>query len=450
VIRGTVRRAGFLALLAAAALGAAAVPQRPLPSPAPPIALIGGKVFPVSGAPIESGTVLIRDGRIEAVGQGIPVPPDAQKIDAAGQWILPGLIDSRTHLGVWEVDLDPVSRDEDERTDPITPQARVIDAFYDQSENIRVTRQTGVAAALVTPGEDNLINGQSALVDLGGEDLDQVLIKFPVAMHFSLGEPPKARYGARTQIPSTRMGSAALIRSTLIQAREYLTKWDVYKEQSLECEARPGGRSKARKEAKCPPEPPARDLRWDALSPVLKGEVPAIFRAQRMDDILTALRLAEEFKLRLVVSHAAEAYKVADLLDAKKIPVILGPVTTQPDRIETLGAIYENAARLEAAGVRIAIQTDRTNDARTLPWEAGLAVAYGLPWEVALRAVTLTPAEIFGVADRLGSLERGKVANVLVTAGDPFQPLTSVKHLFIRGREVELRSRQDDLADRYR
>jgi len=378
------------------------------------------------------------------------VPPDAQKIDAAGQWVLPGLIDSRTHLGVWEVDLDTASRDEDERSDPVTPQARVIDAFYDQSENIRVTRQTGVAAALVTPGEDNLINGQSALVDLSGEDLDQILIKFPVAMHFSLGEPPKARYGARTQLPSTRMGSAALIRSTLIQAREYLTKWDVYKEKSLECDARPAGRSKASKETKCPPELPARDLRWEALSPVLKGEVPSIFRAQRMDDILTALRLAEEFQLRLVVSHAAEAYKVADLLDAKKIPVILGPVTTQPDRIETLGAIYENAARLEEAGVKIAIQTDRTNDARTLPWEAGLAVAYGLSWEAALRAVTLTPAEIFGVADRVGSLERGKVANVLVTAGDPFQPLTPVKHLFIRGREVDLRSRQDDLADRYR
>jgi imidazolonepropionase-like amidohydrolase len=447
MIRGRVRRAGILALLAGTAIGAGTVAQR-APSPAPPVALIGGKVFPVSGAPIEAGTVLIRDGRIEAVGKGIAVPPDAQKIDAAGQWVLPGLIDSRTHLGVWEVDLEPASRDEDERTDPVTPQARVIDAFYDQSENIRVTRQTGVAAALVTPGEDNLINGQSALVDLGGEDLDQVLIKFPVAMHFSLGEPPKTRYGARTQLPSTRMGSAALIRSTLIQAREYLAKWDVYKEKSLECAAR--GRSKTRKEAKCPPELPARELRWDALSPVLKGEIPAIFRAQRMDDILTALRLAEEFQLRLVVSHAAEAYKVADLLDAKKIPVILGPVTTQPDRIETLGAIYENAARLAEAGVKIAIQTDRTNDARTLPWEAGLAVAYGLPWEAALRAVTLTPAEILGVADRLGSLERGKVANVLVTAGDPFQPLTPVKHLFIRGREVALRSRQDDLADRYR
>src|SRR5881628_2929722 len=134
--------------------------------------------------------------------------------------------------------------------------------------------------------------------------------------------------------------------------------------------------------------------------------MPAVFRAQRMDDILTAIRLAEEFKLRLILSHAAEAYKVADLLSSKKIPVIVGPITTQPDRIETLGAIYENAALLAKAGVAIALQTDRTNDARTLPWEAGLAVTYGLPWDEALRAVTLSPAEIFGIADRIGSLEK--------------------------------------------
>ena len=169
-----------------------------------------------------------------------------------------------------------------------------------------------------------------------------------------------------------------------------------------------------------------------------------------MDDILTAIRLADEFKLHLILSHAAEGYKVADLLASKKIPVILGPITTQPDRIETLGAIYENAALLNDAGVKIAIQTDRTNDARTLPWEAGLAVAYGLPWDAALRSVTLSPAEIFGVADRLGSLEPGKRADLIVTTGDPFQPLTQVKHLFIRGKEISLRTRQDELADKYR
>jgi imidazolonepropionase-like amidohydrolase len=433
---------------AAASLGTGAKPPRPHPSPAP-IAIVGGKVFPVSGPPIEGGTVVIREGKIEAVGKGVAVPADAQRIDATGQWVLPGMTDSRTHLGVWEVDLSEATRDEDERSDPVTPQMRVVDAFYDESENIPIARQLGITSALVTPGDANLINGQSALVDLGGDDLPDVLVKFPIAMHFSLGEPPKERYGARTQLPSTRMGSAALIRTSLLQARDHLTKKDAYEQKKLDCDtSRP--KKKGKGDGKCPPEPPAVDFKLEALTSVLKGEMPAIFRAQRMDDILTAVRLAEEFKLKLILSHAAEGYKVADLLAAKKIPVLVGPITTQPEAIETLGAIYENAALLNEAGVKIAIQTDRTNDARTLPWEAGLAVAYGLPWEAALRAVTLSPAEIFGVADRLGSLEPGKRADVIVTTGDPFQPLTQVKHLFIRGLERSLRTRQDDLAEKYR
>jgi imidazolonepropionase-like amidohydrolase len=403
------RRLLPIALLLAPALSAATPSPEPKSVSPPPVALVGGKVFPVSGPPVEGGTVLIRDGRIEGVGKGIDVPSDAQRIDASGLWVLPGLIDSRTHLGIWEVDLDEMSRDEDEKSDPVTPQVRVIDAFYDTSENIRITRQTGVAAALVAPGDENLVNGQSALVDLSGLGLEQVLLKFPAAVHFSLGEPPKERFGARNQLPSTRMGSAALIRSTLIQAREYLARRDLYERKVLDCAPVKGGKSRGKgREEKCPPEAPGRDLKMEALVPVLSGEVPAVFRAQRMDDILTAVRLADEFRFRLVLSHAAEAYKVADLLSSRKIPVIVGPVTTQPDRIETLGAIYENAARLVDAGVKIALQTDRTNDARTLPWEAGLAVAYGLPWDAALRSVTLNPAEIFGIGDRAGKPGSGK------------------------------------------
>jgi imidazolonepropionase-like amidohydrolase len=437
-----------LVLLASVTLGVGAQPPRPRP-PSAPIAIVGGKVFPVSGPPIEGGTVVIREGKIEAVGKGVAVPADAQRIDATGQWVLPGMTDSRTHLGIWEVDLSEPTRDEDERSEPVTPQMRVVDAFYDESENIPITRQVGITSALVTPGEGNLINGQSALVDLGGDDLPDVLVKFPIAMHFSLGEPPKERYGARTQLPSTRMGSAALIRSSLLQARDYLAKKDAYEQKKLACDtSKP--KKKGKEDGKCPPDPPAVDFKLEALTSVLKGEMPAVFRAQRMDDILTAVRLSEEFKLKLILSHAAEGYKVADLLASKRIPVLVGPITTQPEAIETLGAIYENAALLNQAGVKIAIQTDRTNDARTLPWEAGLAVTYGLPWDAALRAVTLSPAEIFGVADRLGSLEPGKRADVIVTTGDPFQPLTQVKHLFIRGTERSLRTRQDDLAEKYR
>ena len=188
----------------------------------------------------------------------------------------------------------------------------------------------------------------------------------------------------------------------------------------------------------------------EALLPALDGTMPVLARAHRVDDILTAVRLADEFHLKLILSHGTEAYKVADLLAARKIPVLVGPITTQPERIETQGAIYDNAARLRRAGVEIAIMSDETLNARMLPYEAGLAVAYGLPWEEAIRAITAAPAAIFGVADRIGSLKPGLEADLVVTDGDPLQPLTRLRHLMIAGRPVPLTSRQTDLYARWR
>jgi len=178
--------------------------------------------------------------------------------------------------------------------------------------------------------------------------------------------------------------------------------------------------------------------------------MPVFVRAHRVDDILTAVRLAEEFKLRLIISHGTEAYKVADLLAARKIPVVVGPITVQPERIETLGAIYDNAARLSRAGVTIAIQTGETLNARMLPYEASLAVAYGLPWEQAIRALTVNPAGIFGIADRIGSIRPGLDADLIATKGDPLQPLARLRHLMIKGRPVPLTSRQTALYETWR
>jgi len=187
---------------------------------------------------------------------------------------------------------------------------------------------------------------------------------------------------------------------------------------------------------------------------VLEGKVPVLARAHRVDDILTAVNLADEFGLRLIVSHGTEAYKVADLLAEKEIPVVVGPVSTQPDRIETLGAIYENAALLHEAGVKIAFQTgnitDDTLNIRMLPYEAALAVSYGLPWEAAMRGLTINPAEIFGVDDRIGSLQAGREASLIVVEGDPLQPLTLLRHLMIDGRPIELKSRQTELYEKWR
>ena len=421
-------------------------------------AIVGGRVFPMSGPPIDNGTVIVEKGLIKAVGSGLKPPRGATIIDASGRWVLPGLIDSNTHLGLSEIDLVPVMRDEDEPTDPILPQLDVMDAFYVESALIPVTRLHGITASLVTPGEGNVIGGRAALMHLDGDSPDGMTVRAGAALAVNFGEPPKARYGPRNQSPATRMGIAGVLRQALTDARNYRARWDDYRARQAAFEggdAAPEGSGTkgaiaAAGQGKTPPTRPDRDLKLEALLPVLDGTVPIFARAHRVDDILTAVRISDEFNLKLIISHGTEAYKVADLLAAKNVPVVVGPISAQPERIETLGAIYDNAARLQRAGVKIAIQSGDTLNSRMLPYEAALAVAYGLPWEEAMRAITINPAEIFGVADRIGSLRPGLAADLIVTDGDPLQPLYRLRHLMIAGRPVPLTSRQTDLYTRWR
>jgi imidazolonepropionase-like amidohydrolase len=287
------------------------------------------------------------------------------------------------------------------------------------------------------------------MVHLDGGTPDQVMVRDGAALVVNLGETPKERFGARNQSPATRMGTAAVVRDAFTKARDYRARWTEYETKRKEAGAKSTATDKDKKDGG-PPSPPDRDLKMEALLPALAGTMPVFVRAHRVDDILTAVRLAEEFKLKLIISHGTEAYKVADLLAAKKIPVVVGPITVQPERIETLGAIYDNAARLSRAGVTIAIQTGESLNARMLPYEASLAVAYGLPWEQAIRALTVNPAEIFGVADRIGSLKPGLDADLIATDGDPLQPLARLRHLMIKGRPVPLTSRQTALYETWR
>jgi imidazolonepropionase-like amidohydrolase len=409
-------------------------------------ALVGGRVFTMTGPPIDNGTVIVEQGRIREVGAGLPPPPEATVIDAHGAWVFPGLIESHTYLGLSEIEEVRAMRDEDEGSDPVLPQLRVMDAYHTESPIIPVTRVHGVTAAFVSPGEGDVIGGTGAIVRLDGERPDDVLIRAGAALAVNFGEPPKSRFGARNQSPATRMGIAAVLRDALTQARGYQARWEEYDRKKRAYDG--GGGRKGKQEE--PPQPPDRDLKLDALLPVLAGTMPVFARAHRVDDIMTAVRIASEFNLKLIVSHGTEAYKVADLLAAKNIPVVVGPISVQPDRMETLGAIYDNAARLDRAGVKIAIQTGETLNARMLPYEASLAVAYGLPWEEAMKALTVNPAEIFGVADRIGSIRPGLEADLIVTEGDPLQPLARLRHLMIAGHPVPLTTRQTDLYARWR
>ena len=397
------------------------------------IALVGGRVLTMTQGILEVGTVVVRGERIVEVTAGTSVPADARTIDVSGMIVMPGMIDSFTHLGLVEVSMVSATSDIVEGIEPAAPQMRVIDALNPNSELIPVARTTGVTTVLCAPGEGNVISGQSALIDLSGDHVDAMTVKFPVGMHANLGEAAKHPSWKESKPPQTRMGIAAILRQTIVDTQNYMRKWEEYEKKGARDEK----------------DPPGRDLRMEAMIPVLRGEIPLVVRAHRLDDIQTALRIADEFGICLILNHATEGYKIADELARRKIPVLLGPVTTQPSSMERLGAIYENAAILSAAGVKIALQSAESHNVRILPYHAGLAVAYGLPREEALKAVTIYPAEIFGVADFLGSLEAGKIANVAVFDGDPLEPRSRLVHLMIHGREVDLQNRQTELFERY-
>jgi imidazolonepropionase-like amidohydrolase len=386
------------------------------------VALVGGRVYPVSGPAIDNGVVLINGDTIEGVGAGLSIPAGYERVTVTGQSVFPGLINASTSLGLVEYGgLVPSTVDTNEATDPVTPQMRVTDALRLDSRNMPVARKYGVTTVLVAPGESNVFAGQSAIVSLaGGHD---VVVKAPVAMHINFGDSPRA-YGQRNRMPMTRMGIAAIVRQTFIDAQQYATK-----------------------KQKDPNT--ATDARFEALLPVLEGRVPAYMRAARMDDILTAIRLADEFKLQMVLVDGVDAYKVGAELARRNIPVLLGPVTTQPASIETAGAVYENAALLAKHKVRFAITTGGAQQAGQLPFEAGIAAAYGLDRDEALRAITLNPAQILGIADRFGSLEKGKIADVVVAEGLILQPRANVTRVYIRGKAVDLKTWQEDFRDQY-
>lgn len=390
------------------------------------IALVGGRVYTLIGNPIENGVVLIDGERISGVGANLDVPSGYQRMDISGMSVFPGMIDASTVLGLNEYGgLVPSTVDTNEATNPVTPQLRVTDAFHLDSRNIPVVRRYGVTQVLVTPGESNVFSGQSALVSLGEGLLSDVVRQPSVAVHINLGEPPRATYGPRNRMPMTRMGIAAMVRQTLIDAREYAEKME-----------------------RDPSTPP--DLALAALVPVVRGQKPVIIRAQRLDDLLTALRLTEEFGLHTILAEAADAYKIADQLAERHIPVILGPTTTQPESIETEGAVYENPKLLFEAGVLFAITTGGAQQAGRLPYEAGIAAAYGLDHDEALRAVTVNPAKILEIDHDYGTLEKGKIADIIVADGLILQPRHRVKHLFIQGREINLNTWQEALYEKYR
>jgi imidazolonepropionase-like amidohydrolase len=387
------------------------------------IAVTGATVYPVSGPKLANATVLIKDGKITAVGAQVTVPPDATRIDARGKWVTPGLIEGAGQMGLVEIGAVIGTREGTVKGDTIAAAFNVVEGINPASTLIPVTRIEGITTALAAP-LGNLVSGQAVLIDLDGTTIEQMLVKSPVGIVADLSESGKEGAGGSRAAVATRL------RRVFRDALEYERRQADYSRAQIE----PLGASAA-------------DLA--ALLPLLHGREPLIARANRRSDLETSLRIAKEFNLKLILTGAAEGWEIAGDIARAGVPVLVEPLSNIPT-YDGLGIRLENAALLAQAGVRVALVDTDTHNARNLRQQAGNAVSYGLSWDQALRAVTLTPAEIFGVADHYGSLEPGKVANLVVWSGDPFEFTTRVEHVLIRGREIPLRSRQTELFERYK
>jgi imidazolonepropionase-like amidohydrolase len=381
-----------------------------------PVAIVGGRVVPIEGDPIEGGVVLIEGGRISAVGgPDLAVPDGATTVSAHGKWVLPGFIDAHAHVGVGEEAEGWAGDDVNEKTDPNTAHVRAVDGINPADLGFRDAIGGGVLAVNVNPGSANPIGGQTVALKCWGRTVDEMVLRQPSGLKSALGENPKRVYGERKQTPSTRLGTAAVIRDAFTQARNYMVKWEN-------------------------PEPgkqPDRDLKMEALASVLRREIPWRQHSHRADDIATAMRIADEFGYELVIDHGTEAHLLADIIAAAKIPVVIGPLFTTRSKVELRNRSLANPGRLAAAGVTIAITTDHpVVPIHFLIHQATLAVKEGLDPVTALRAVTINPARIAGVADRLGSIEPGKDADVCIWSGDPLDVMSRVERAYIAGSEI--------------
>lgn len=380
------------------------------------IAITNAHVVPIEGAPYD-GTVVVTEGRIAAVGPKAKPPRRSEVIDAEGGWVLPGFIDAHTHVGVWGEGEGWSGQDTNEMTDPVTAQVRALDAIYPGDLGFADALAGGITAVCVNPGSGNVIGGHCVAVHTHGRTVDEMVLRSPVGLKSALGENPKRVYGDQKKNPSTRLGTAAVLRESFVAAQNYQAK-----------------KAAARKDKK-PFD--ARDLKLESLAMVLDGEIPWRQHSHRADDIATAMRIAEEFGYDLVIDHGTEAHLIADLVAAKGIPVLIGPLIVSRSKVEVRNRSTVNPGLLAQAGVEISIITDHpVCPIGHLVLQASLAVKDGLDRDTALRAITLHPARALGLDDRIGTLEVGKLGDVVVWSGDPLDVMQRALRVFIEGEQV--------------
>jgi imidazolonepropionase-like amidohydrolase len=406
-------------------------------------ALTHAKIFTLAGSPIEDGTLVIKDGKIAAVGASVEVPAGAEVIDAKGLQIYPGLFDPVTQMGLSEISAVNATVDSTE-TGAYNPDVVAATAVSPSSEHIPVTRSAGITEVLAVPdsggfdagGSRGIIGGQASAIHLSGWTINDMLIKKSVAMVISWPVIETRTFDfatfSRKEKPFTEAKQD--YEKQVNELTDYLERARHYAQAMGH-----GGPSDFR-----------RDLKLEALAPVVRGQLPVLVFANRARDIRNAVEFCDKQKLKMILAGGEEAYKVKDLLRSKGIPVILRPTLSLPiDEDDAYDRLLSQPAELAAAGVKFAFGSFDNSFARRLGQQAANAVAYGLPYDEALKAVTVYPAEIFGVADQVGTLETGKIANLIVTNGDPLELSTEVKFLFIKGQRTSLDNRHQRLYEKY-
>lgn len=389
------------------------------------LAIVNGKIHTITGGVIDEGVILIENGKIKAVGKDVKAPSGAEIVDAKGKVVTPGLIDSHSHLAVFGEPSVWANADGNETSDPITAQIRGIDSLNPQDPAICDVVSAGVTTVYTGPGSANLVGGTGFAMKLRGRTAEEMMIPGTEAMKMALGENPKRVYGeSQHKAPKTRMGNAAVLREALVKAQNYMDKIERAKEKTAK------GENAA---------PPDRDLKMEALAKVLKRELKVRIHAHRADDIMTAIRIAEEFNLDYVIEHCTEGYKIADILAAKKIRATVGPLLMSRGKMEIIDTSLANPGILAKAGVKVAIQCDTSANTKWLGLHAGLAVKEGMCPVEALKSITINAAEIIGLDERIGSIEPGKDADVVIWSEHPFCTMAIAEKVYIDGKLVSER-----------
>lgn len=375
-----------------------------------------GKIVSMESNDYSIGSVLIDKGKIIEVGSYIEPCPDYDVIDAMGSWVLPGLIDAHCHIGIMDENSGFEGRDANEGVDPITPQMRAIDGINPMDQSFYDARKAGITTVMTGPGSANVIGGQFAIIKTFGNVIDEMIIKAPAAMKVSFGENPKKTYNSKNKSPVTRMGIAALLRETFLKAENYMVK----KNKAIDAN-----------------QYFDKDLKFEALIPVLNGDIPIKAHVHRADDIVTALRIAKEFNLKITLEHCTEGFLITDLIKNSNAPVIAGPLLTAKSKDETKNKSATNPGVLNGAGIKTAICTDHpVVPISYLPLNAGVALREGLHFYEALKAITIYAAEILGIQDTKGSIKEGKDADIAIFDGNPLDISTNTLYTIIQGEIV--------------